>query len=315
MKVGIKTGQGGYTYEELSQVWQKADELGFDSAWLYDHFIALGNLTAPCLEAYATLAALSRDTQRLRLGVMATCAAYRSPGLLAKTGATLDVLSGGRFILGLGAGWYEAEYRAYGYPYLSNPERIEQLRETIEIVRQMWSQDQATFAGKYYTIQQAVSLPKPVQSSPPIWIGISRGTRVMPRLSVRNGDGFNTTADLELCKQMITAAETEREKVGRQRSAVTYSLQGFVLTGSESQIQEIANQAAQQAGVSPEEYLSALHKRGWLVGPPAVCAERLNAYLEAGIDYLLLGVAGDRLGWPLEVVKNELLPLLPEVGK
>ncbi|MCL4560865.1 MAG: LLM class flavin-dependent oxidoreductase [Chloroflexi bacterium] len=315
MKVGIKTGQGGYTYEELSRVWQKADELGFDSAWLYDHFIALGNPDSACLEAYTTLAALSRDTHRLRLGVVVTCAGYRSPGLLAKTGATLDVISGGCFLLGLGAGWYEAEYRSYGYSYLNNPERIEQLRETVEIVRQMWSRDQATYAGKHYTVEQAVSLPKPVQKYPPIWVGISRGTKVMPRLAVLQADGFNTTSDLEISRQIIAAAETEREKVGRERSTVTYSQQSFVLTGSESQIAEIARQAAQQTGVSPQEYVDALKKRGWLVGSPAECTEKLNAYLQAGIDYLVLGIAGDRLGWPLEVVRNELVPLLPGVGE
>jgi alkanesulfonate monooxygenase SsuD/methylene tetrahydromethanopterin reductase-like flavin-dependent oxidoreductase (luciferase family) len=102
MKFGLKTGQGGYSFDELSSIWSKAEELGFDSAWLYDHFMALGKTNSQCLEAYTTLGALSRETKRIRLGVMATCTGYRNPALLAKIASTVDVISDGRLIMGLG---------------------------------------------------------------------------------------------------------------------------------------------------------------------------------------------------------------------
>ncbi len=310
MKIGLKTGQGGYTYEELSQIWKKADELGFDSAWLYDHFIALNDTQAACLEAYTTLAALARDTKRLKIGVLVTCADYRSPALLAKITSTIDVISGGRLIAGLGAGWYEAEYKANGYSFLSNPERIERLSETIAILRAMWAEDKATFKGKWHQVEEAINIPKPVQKYPPIWIGISRGTKVMPRLAVRQADGFNTLAELDLCRQIVQTAEDERQKIGRRRDTVTYSQQCFVLTGSDKEIQEIARLLSQKAGVPVEEYLGALRQRGTLVGKPQECAEKLNEFAQAGIDYMVLGVRGDTLGWPLEIVRNELVPLL-----
>ncbi len=315
MKVGIKTGQGGYSYNELSQIWQKADALGFDSAWLYDHFIALGNSEADCLEAYATLSALARDTKQIRLGVMVTCTSYRNPALLAKITSTVDQISNGRLVLGLGAGWYENEFNSYGYRYLSNAERIEQLRETIQIVRAMWSEERATFHGKHYNIDQAINLPKPVQKYPPIWVGITRGTRVMPRVAVRDADGFNSVSsidDLALWRQIVSAAETERQKIGRERSKVTYSLQAYILTGTQSDIQEIASQQAHKAGIPVADYLESLRKRGALIGKPAEVADKLSGFVEAGLDYLLIAAVGDKLGWPLDIIKNELLPLLPE---
>jgi len=315
MKIGIKTGQGGYTYQELSQVWQKADALGFDSTWLYDHFIALGNSEADCLEAYATLSALARDTKQIRLGVMVTCTSYRNPALLAKITSTVDQISAGRLMLGLGAGWYENEFNSYGYKYLSNVERIEQLRETIQIVRAMWSEERATFHGKHYSIDQAINLPKPVQKYPPIWVGITRGTRVMPRVAVRDADGFNSVAsvnDLELWRQIVGASEKERQKRGRERREVTYSLQASILTGTQSDIQEIANQQASKAGIPVTDYLESLRKRGALIGTPAEVTDKLSGFIEAGLDYLLMAVVGDKLGWPLDIIKNDLLPLLPE---
>src|SRR5436309_2450783 len=118
MRFGVKTGQGlaAYTYEELTSIWRKAEELGFESAWLHDHFFASpGKVSDPCLEGYTTLAALARDTTRLRFGVMVTCAGYRNPAYLAKIAATIDSISGGRLIMGIGTGWDENEFKSYGY--------------------------------------------------------------------------------------------------------------------------------------------------------------------------------------------------------
>ena len=206
-KFGIKTGQGGYSYDDLALVWRKAEELGFDSAWLYDHFMALHDSTLPCLEAYSTLGALAAQTKRLRMGVMATCVPYRNPAYLAKILATIDVISKGRVIAGLGAGWYEDEFKAYGYQYLSNADRVKQLRETIRIVRAMWREEKPTFKGRYFVIDGAINIPKPIQTPPPVVVGISKGTKVLPRMAVRDGDGFNTAAAPAVCREIIAAAE------------------------------------------------------------------------------------------------------------
>ncbi len=310
MRFGLKTGQGGYAYNELSKVWSKAEELGFDSAWLYDHFIALGNPSNPCLEAYATLGALARDTKRIRLGVMATCVGYRNPAFLAKAASSIDVISNGRLIMGLGAGWYEEEYNSYGYEYLPNTERVSQLRETIKILHAMWKDQNPSYDGKYFSIKNATNLPKPIQENLPIWVGISKGTRMLPSVAVKEADGFNTMAELALCKQIIERAESVRKELGRDRSKVNYSLQAYLLTGSESQIRQLTEDGAKKTGTTPEEYANRLKGRGCIMGSPEECVEILRDYANEGIDYVLTIVVGDKLLWPLEVVRDKIISAL-----
>jgi alkanesulfonate monooxygenase SsuD/methylene tetrahydromethanopterin reductase-like flavin-dependent oxidoreductase (luciferase family) len=220
MRFGIKTGQGqsGYTYDELSSVWSKSEELGFESAWLHDHLLAVSftdRSSDPCLEAYTTLAALARDTRCLRLGVMVTCVGYRNPAYLAKIGATIDSISKGRFMMGIGTGWHQDEYKAYGYDFPSLPDRLGQLRETLKILRLMWTETDASFPGRHFTILNATCNPRPVQRNPPIWVGISTGTRTLPRMAVKLADGLNTTADPALCGQIIERAEETRKEMKR----------------------------------------------------------------------------------------------------
>jgi len=315
MKFGIKTGQGqsGYTYDELSSIWSKSEELGFDSAWLHDHFLAVSFIngpTAPCLEAYTTLAALARDTSRLRLGVMVTCVGYRNPAYLAKVGATIDSISRGRFIMGIGAGWHEAEYKAYGYRFPPVPERMEQLRETLQILRLMWTETAPSFTGTHFTILNASCDPRPVQKNVPIWVGISTGTRTLPRMSVKHADGLNANADAPLCGQIIARAEDTRRRLKRERGEVTYSTQRVLLVGSDSEIEDIVRQEAKKAGLSSGDFLERLRGANSIIGTPERCAQELRAYSDAGMEYLVATIIGDDLIWPLETIKDRLLPLL-----
>jgi alkanesulfonate monooxygenase SsuD/methylene tetrahydromethanopterin reductase-like flavin-dependent oxidoreductase (luciferase family) len=242
VKFGVKTGQGltAYRYQELSSIWIKSEELGFDSAFLHDHlFSSTNKATDPTLEAYTTLAALARDTRRLRFGVMVTCASFRNPAYLAKVGATIDSISAGRFIMGIGTGWWEDEATAYGLRFPSVPERLGQLRETLKILRLMWTEDSPSFKGKHFSITNAQCYPKPVQRKVPIWVGIDHGTRTMPRMSVELADGFNSTAAPELYSKMVERAEQTRIRMGRGREEVTYSAQPRLVVGSDSEVERI----------------------------------------------------------------------------
>jgi alkanesulfonate monooxygenase SsuD/methylene tetrahydromethanopterin reductase-like flavin-dependent oxidoreductase (luciferase family) len=313
MKFGVKTGQSGYTYEELAAIWSKSDELGFESAWLHDHLMPVtlvDGASEPCLEAYTTLAALARETRRIRLGTMVTCAGYRNPAYLAKIGATIDSISGGRFIMGIGTGWFEGEYRAYGYDFPSIPERVGRLRETLKILRQMWTEDSPSFTGKYYKIVNPACNPKPIQRELPIWVGISTGTRTLPRFAVELADGLNTTAGPSLCGQIIEKAEEVRRAIGRNRKTVTYSAQPFLLIGSDSEIDDIVGEEARASGLSPQDYLGRLRGKDCVIGTPELCAQRLRDYGDAGVDYLIPTIIGARLLWPLETIRDKLLPLL-----
>ena len=150
-----------------------AEDLGYDSIWVYDHF---HNVPVPAHEAvfecWTTLAAISQRTTRIRLGQMVGCAPYRNPGLLAKITASIDVISGGRLDWGVGAGWYQHEFEGYGYDFLAAKDRIAVLRETVEIVKSMWTAPDTIYEGRFFKLAGAQCDPKPVQQPhPPIWIG------------------------------------------------------------------------------------------------------------------------------------------------
>src|SRR5881398_3542280 len=141
-------------YEAMTRVAQTADEVGFESAWLVDHFHTIPQPSQEItFECWTTTAAVARDTKRIRIGQAVTSYGFRNPALLAKMASTVDVLSHGRLNFGIGAGWYEHEYLAYGYPYPEARERLRQLREAIQIMLAMWTQDEATFAGEYYQVK------------------------------------------------------------------------------------------------------------------------------------------------------------------
>jgi alkanesulfonate monooxygenase SsuD/methylene tetrahydromethanopterin reductase-like flavin-dependent oxidoreductase (luciferase family) len=170
-----------------------AERNGFDSAYLYDHFIphyrypAMGNF----FECFTLLSAVSSFTKKLKLGQIVTCNSYRNPALLAKMVATLDVITEGRAELGIGAGWYEEEYKAYGYHYFSDVIRILQLEESIQIIKKLWTKEMANFHGKYYSINNAICFPKPIQKPhPPIMVGGS-GEKYLLKVAAKHADRYN----------------------------------------------------------------------------------------------------------------------------
>jgi len=168
----------GREFEATKNVALQCEKLGFDSIWVYDHFITFPATTQACFESWTTLSALATLTKNVGLGQIVTCNSYRYPSVLAKMGATLDVISNGRLNLGIGAGWYKLEYNAYGIPYPKDSVRIAQLREAVQIIKKMWTEDEPSFHGQYYTIDKAINSPKPIQKPhPPILIG-GRGKKL-----------------------------------------------------------------------------------------------------------------------------------------
>jgi F420-dependent oxidoreductase-like protein len=187
----IVSPAAGYSYDELLGVARATEEKGLESFWVSDHFFGgEGFPDRDCLEAWTLLAALARDTKRVRLGCLVTAAQYRNPALLAKIVAGVDQMSGGRIEFGIGAGWKDNEYKAYGIPFDEPGARVTQMNEAIKICVALWTQERATFKGKHYRIEDAVCAPKPKQRPhPPIWIG-GRGPSVM-RAAARYADGFD----------------------------------------------------------------------------------------------------------------------------
>jgi len=193
MDLGVQIEpQFGFKFEDVLAIALDAERAGFSRLWVSDHlFLDPNAVTTDCLEAWTLLAALAVRTERIRIGPMVTAQSYRNPALLAKIAAGVDVMSKGRLDFGLGAGWKDVEYRAYGYEFPDAPTRVTQMIETLEICTRMWKDERATYRGKHYRIENALCSPKPAQKPLPIWIGGSK-PRVM-RAAAKYGHAFNLT--------------------------------------------------------------------------------------------------------------------------
>lgn len=207
-------------WDRTLQVARMAEQLGFDHLWVYDHFETVPVREAThVFEAMTTLAALAQCTERIRLGQMVTCAAYRNAGLLAKELACIDVMSRGRVICGLGAGWYEREYAAYGFQFPSAGTRLSLLEETATVIRRLWTEETVTFRGDHLEFDAAFCDPKPLQQLPEIWIG-GGGERVTLRIAAKHADRTNWQVGLE---EFIHKSEVLRrhcDEVGRDFDSI-----------------------------------------------------------------------------------------------
>ena len=209
----------------------KAEELGFHSIWVYDHF---HNVPRPAHEAvfecWTTMAAISQRTSTIRLGQMVGCNSYRNPALLAKITSTLDVISGGRLEWGIGAGWYENEYRGYGFEFPKPKDRIGMLRESVEIVKSMWTNDETTYDGKYYRTVRANCDPKPLQKpTPPVWIG-GGGEQLTLRVVAEHADCSNFGGKPDEWARKREILKGHCAAVGRDESEIrkTWSPEVFI---------------------------------------------------------------------------------------
>ncbi len=185
------TAEQGASYGEILRFWRTAERLGFDSAFVYDHFMAA--VPGPpererCLEAWSLLSACAARTRRIRIGVLVTGNTYRYPALVAKMASTVDQVSGGRLIPGIGAGWLEREHVAYGIPFYTKAGRAKRLAEAVEAIKLLFTQERSNFTGKYFTLKDAPCEPKPVQKPhPPILVG-GMGPKIVQPLAARHAD-------------------------------------------------------------------------------------------------------------------------------
>ncbi|HEX4714111.1 MAG TPA: LLM class F420-dependent oxidoreductase [Ktedonobacteraceae bacterium] len=269
-------------YETMTRVTQMAEEVGFASAWLVDHFHTIPHPTPEVtFECWMSTAALARDTRTIRIGQMVTCNSYRHPALLAKMASTVDVLSHGRLNFGIGAGWDEQEYCAYGYAYPDAPERLRQLRETVQILLAMWTQEEAHFEGNSYQIRGAINQPKGVQQPPiPLLIG-GDGEKVTLKLVAQYADTCNVGDDPATVKQKLAVLKQHCEVVGRHYESIHRT---------SSTICHMADSDEQALAQLPAERKARLGKRvnTALIGSPETIRQRLAAYEEAGVQELLM---------------------------
>jgi len=219
---GVVTGQQQMTWPQIVGNWQLAEELGFDSVWLFDHFIALyGDPDGPCLETSALLSALSLKTSRVKVGVLVYGNTHRHPAILAKEIVTVDHVSEGRAILGIGAGWNEREHAAYSIPFPSPGDRVEMLDESLQVMRSLFTERRTTFKGQHYQLEDAPFNPKPFQQRLPVLVGGERPK--MLRVIARHADIWDTSRPPERLQQGLEAIAAHCQELGRSPGQIQVS--------------------------------------------------------------------------------------------
>jgi len=292
---------GPLTWAAMVDAAQRAEGLGYDSLWISDHFfLDASRYGAPpgphgTLEPFTALAGLAQVTERARLGTLVACASFRHPALVAKMATVIDLASHGRFDLGLGAGWYEPEYEAFGYPFGSIGERMSVLEETVEVVGGLFAEGPFSFEGRRVRVAGAYGLPRPIQpGGPPIWVGGKGGPRLL-RLVARHAAGWNTVWKWTPAAYGERATELERiaEAEGRDPSSVRRSVGLYALVGEDerdlaARFESLRRWALGGAldAVALEDYAA-----DTLTGTPERCLERLGAFAGHGVQELIVGAA------------------------
>ncbi len=246
----------------------------------------------PNLECWTTLAALSTITKRLHIGTLVTAVGFRYPSLLAKISSTLDVISQGRLEFGIGAGWYEAEYRAYGYPFPNASTRIEQLSEAIQIILRMWTEEKASFQGKHFNINDAICNPKPLQKPrPSIWVG-GTGEKLM-RIIASYSDGWNSVGlTPEEYKGKLRNLSEECQRAGRKPESIKKSIYaGIVIGRDETWLQDTIRGLANRYKKEDETLEQYTNRIRWdsrrIVGTPSEIIEKANTYSKLGVEEVI----------------------------
>jgi F420-dependent oxidoreductase-like protein len=266
-------------YEAMTQVARTADELGFASIWLADHFHTSPRpVQEKVFECWTTTAALARDTKRIRIAQV-TCNGYRNPALLAHMASTVDVLSHGRLDLGIGAGWYEHEYRAYGYDFPDTPGRLRRLREAIQVILAMWTQEEAVYEGTYYQVRGAINQPKGVQRPHiPLLIG-GGGEQVTLKLVAQYADACNINGDISTIVRKFAVLRQHCDSFGRDYSEIRRTV------GAVCAIGETEAQAREKI---PAELLGRPLFAGALIGTPEIIRRSFDSLEAIGVQEVIL---------------------------
>jgi F420-dependent oxidoreductase-like protein len=297
-------------YEAMTRAAKEADRLKYDSIWLFDHFHTVPTPELETtFECFTSLAGLARDTQHVKLGQMCTCNGYRNPALLAKIGSTIDVMSHGRFILGFGAGWYEHEYRAYGYGYPETKERMARFREATQIINLMWTENYPTFTGKYYSIDKPINEPKGVQKPhPPLWLAGS-GEKVTLKMVAQWGDGCNIGGgDILNVRNKLNVLREHCETLGRDFNEISRSasIDTFLVDSLETAEKETA--LAYRQGETFEAYSKRVK-----VCTEAQLIEHVEALVAEGVNYVIFYLP--RTGYDLTQMQRVAANVLPHFNQ
>jgi F420-dependent oxidoreductase-like protein len=316
MQLGVMIeGQEGLTWERWRQIMACVEALGFESLWRSDHFMSLVDANRESLETWVALTLTAAETTRLRFGPLVCPITFRHPSLLARMAAAVDALSGGRLILGLGAGWNDHEHRAFGLPFPPLHERMEMLQEGLEVIIRLLGDTPAHFSGRYYQLEGPDPRPKPVQRPRiPLLIGTT-SERQMLRIVARYADewdvpGTITPAAYRLKRQRLAAYCRE---INRDPREIRHCVSTAFLIGRNDRELRRRIKAMQQlmphlASLDAAGVCAALRQEEWLIGTPGQIIASLQALADEGVERVMLQHNDQTDFEALELVAHEVMP-------
>ena len=297
-------------FERLADIAATAESSGFDTVLVMDHLHQIRGVGPPenwMLEGNTILPALAARTSRVNLSLLVGAVTYRNPALHAKVTTTLDVISGGRAIHGIGAGWNEEEAVAYGYDFPPLRERFERLEDHLNIARAMFTQERAAYEGKHHSVREAYNNPKPIRGDIPIMVGGS-GEKKTLRMVAQYADASNFFGDADRIKHLIGVLEDHCERLDRDPAEITKTRLGTVIvTPKQEDADALFARIAESSGM-PADRLAT-----WIVGDPDTVAERCSELLEAGLDALIINTPQAHDLETVELLGQTLGPLCSDV--
>ena len=305
--------QFGVTLPQIKRSWSECreaaihvDDLGFDSVWVCDHVYGVPRADLPILEGWSLLTAVAAITERVELGTLVTPPFFRNPAMLAKQVASIDQIAGGRVIMGLGAGWFQPEFEAYGNPFPALGERMKALEETAQILRSMWTEPTTTFSGRHFEVSEAYCEPKPPRR-PPILIG-GTGERVLMGIVARHADIWNNMAIAQgLLAQKVEALEKRCEEAGRDPAEVEISQQCVVIV---EETEEAARAALARAGKIYGGHMGAGLEQHGIWGTPDRVVECIERHRQLGCTSFIMEFFGRDTRPPAQLFAEQVLPQL-----
>lgn len=307
---GVSLPQISRTWEETRHAAETFERLGYDSVWLNDHLYGVPRPEIPILECWTTLTAVGAITERVQLGTVVSPPGFRNPALLAKVVATLDQITGGRVILGMGAGWFAQEFRGYGFEFPETKTRLEQLAEAAEISKRAWTEPGMTFQGKHFHTENLILAPAPVhQPHPPLLIG-GGGEKVLLRIAARWADIWNNPAAQQTrLEQKIGILKQHCAAVGRNPDEITVSQQCLVLIArNEDEAGPMVERATKLFG----GHMGDVHGPLAIAGTPETVAARIQKHIDLGCTMFVMEFFGRDTREPAQLFAETVLPRFRE---
>jgi F420-dependent oxidoreductase-like protein len=311
MKLGVMIeGQEGIGWPQWQRIVKATEDLGFESLWRSDHFFSFSpDRAKDCIETFTSLTYAATASSLIRFGTLVASMTFRPPAMVARQAAAIDALSGGRLVLGLGAGWNQAEHDAFGIELPEPKRRLDMLEEGTTVIKSLLGGDGVSFDGKHFQLREAYANPKPAQRPLPILIGGSGEKRLL-RIVARHADEWNmNVATHDVYRQKLDALEMHCEREKRDPATIERSLMSAYITGAtEGDVKRNYDNAIANASPRLRERLDAGEKLPWLTGTPAQIVEQVQAWEALGVGRIMLQHMGEPDYELLKLMAKEVLP-------